>query len=317
MLISMLINVGEFSFIEFGVASLYAQLILLSSMVLLCWIRTWLNGHSKLVGASLSFITCFSVFIVLELLVQEFYLHEFDGQRLVQLCVAVTLILILVLRFFSLVELSNQRAKKEVESRMQSLQARIQPHFLFNCLNTIAELTYCNPKQAEHALHSLAALFRSTIEDEGYFHSLQAEIKLCEQYLQLEGWRLGERLQVEWIIDVEPLDEVMVPRLLLQPIVENAIVHGVAVSDEPGQVTISLSLVKRRVDIKVENSLPTVELPDSEGAMSEGVGMALKNIRERLFVLYDDQYKFTHSHFADRFVVELSLPWEHTEIALS
>src|SRR3954467_12908928 len=126
-----------------------------------------------------------------------------------------------------------------VEARLQALQARIRPHFLFNSINAVLSLIRSEPRRAESALEDMADLFRALMADNRDLIPLSSEIALCRQYLNLEILRLGERLQVRWHVDNMPADA-LVPPLILQPLIENAVYHGVQSSAAPGEVSINI-----------------------------------------------------------------------------
>ncbi len=166
------------------------------------------------------------------------------------------------------------------EARLQALTARIRPHFLFNSLNAVLSLIRAEPKRAETALEDLADLFRALMRDHRDLLPLADEISLCRQYLELEKLRLGERLSVEWeIVDV-PVD-LKVPPLMLQPLLENAVYHGIEPSGEAGTVRIRFARSGDELHIDLANPCR-----GGEGAQT-GNHMALDNIRERLALYYD------------------------------
>jgi len=166
------------------------------------------------------------------------------------------------------------------EARLQALTARIRPHFLFNSLNAVLSLIRSEPRRAETALEELAELFRALMRDHRELLPLADEIALCRQYLDLEKLRLGERLHVEWeIVDVP--DDLLVPPLMLQPLLENAVYHGIEPSAEDGVLRIRFARSGDELHIDLSN-------PCSRGAEHQsGNHMALANIRERLALHYD------------------------------
>lgn len=166
------------------------------------------------------------------------------------------------------------------EARLQALTARIRPHFLFNSLNAVLSLIRAEPRRAETALEELAELFRALMRDHRDLLPLADEIALCRQYLNLEKLRLGERLNVEWDIADVP-DDLKVPPLMLQPLLENAVYHGIEPSDEDGNIRIRFSRSGDELHIDLANPCPR-----QDGALS-GNRMAMANIRERLALYYD------------------------------
>lgn len=166
------------------------------------------------------------------------------------------------------------------EARLQALQARIRPHFLFNSINAVLSLVRQEPRRAEAALEDMAGLFRALMADNRELAPLADEVELCRQYLALEQLRLGERLQVEWHVDKMPGDA-LVPPLALQPLLENAVYHGIEPSEAPGVVSISIFSVRDRLNVVLRNPYR------SSGNHHAGNKMAVGNIRERLKLHFD------------------------------
>jgi two-component system, LytTR family, sensor histidine kinase AlgZ len=193
-----------------------------------------------------------------------------------------------------------------VEARLQALQARIRPHFLFNSLNAVLSLIRSEPLRAESALEDLADLFRVLMRDTREMTTMEDEIRLCRQYLSLEKIRLGERLQVRWETDnvsKEMLQRAQMPALLLQPLLENAVHYGVEPACGPAQVQIKISRRIDRIEIVIIN--PLHASADTVG----GNQMALQNIRERLALLYDLEAQLTTNSAQGFFEVRLRFPY--------
>ena len=166
------------------------------------------------------------------------------------------------------------------EARLQALTARIRPHFLFNSLNAVLSLIRSEPRRAETALEELAELFRALMRDHRELVPLADEIALCRQYLDLEKLRIGERLHVEWEIADVPAD-LKVPPLMLQPLLENAVYHGIEPSGEDG--TLRIRFARSGDELHIDLSNPCCRGAEHLG----GNHMALANIRERLALHYD------------------------------
>lgn len=164
-------------------------------------------------------------------------------------------------------------------ARLQALQSRIRPHFLFNSLNAAIALVRTDPLRAELVLEDLSDLFRMVMKDARAMITLDEEIKLARQYLAIENLRLGDRLQVGWqLVRVPP--HVKVPPLMLQPLLENAIRHGVEPNEGPGSIDVRITGMARELVIVVENSYRPQEV-------APGNQLALQNIRDRLALIYD------------------------------
>ena len=185
-------------------------------------------------------------------------------------------------------------------ARLAELQSRIRPHFLFNTLNSAIALVRAEPAKAETLLEDLSDLFRHALIDQGQSVSLGEEIALARRYLAIEEVRFGDRLQLEWSIDVHG-NAALLPPLLLQPLVENAVRHGVEPSAVGARVRISTQRRGSRVVIKVTNTVP-------EGPGEPGHGLALANVRDRLSLLHDVQGQFQSGLKDGIFQVRIEVP---------
>ena len=193
------------------------------------------------------------------------------------------------------------------EARLQALQARIRPHFLFNSLNAVLSLIRRDARRAERALEDLADLFRVLMSDSRKFARLADEIALLERYASLEQLRLGERLRFTWELDNAPMDALL-PPLVLQPLLENAVYHGVEPGTGTGEVVVQIARRGVRVLARIENPY------FSEQAQRAGNRMALENIRERLMLFFDAEARIETRVRGERYEVELEIPYR-TEAA--
>ena len=187
------------------------------------------------------------------------------------------------------------------EARLQALQARMRPHFLFNSLNAVLSLIRRDPKRAEAALEDLADLFRVLMSDGRKFVRLADEIALLERYASLEQLRLGDRLRVTWEVDNAPLDALM-PPLVLQPLLENAVYHGVEPGTRGGEVVVHIEGRGDRVLVRLVNPFQ----PEFEHR--PGNRMALDNLRERLQLFFDAEARLDMRVVQERFEVEIEFP---------
>jgi two-component system sensor histidine kinase AlgZ len=190
-----------------------------------------------------------------------------------------------------------------VEARLQALQARIRPHFLFNSINAVMSIVRHDPKRAEHALQDMADLFRVLMRDNRDLAPLVDEVELCRHYLDLEKLRLGERLTVDWNVKSMP-DDALVPPLVLQPLLENAVYHGIEPSNAPGTITINIFLSRGDVHILLRNPYRA----DREGHHA-GNKMALANVRERLALHFDAEALLESRVLPDIYEVHIRLPY--------
>lgn len=187
------------------------------------------------------------------------------------------------------------------EARLQALQSRIRPHFLYNSLNTVLSLMRSAPKQAEEVLENLADLFRVHMADNRQLSPLSRELELAHSYIHLEEIRLGERLRMEWRVDNAPADA-LIPPLVLQPLLENAVYYGVEPSPEPGTVHVGVFSRDRQLNLVVRN--PVHETAEKRS----GSGMALSNIRERLALHFDVDARLTTHSVGGEFMVHVVMP---------
>lgn len=179
------------------------------------------------------------------------------------------------------------RVPAATQARLTELQSRIRPHFLFNALNSAIALVQVDPQRAEGVLEDLAELFRSALVSGGDQVSLGQEIELARRYLAIEQVRFGARLRVHWVLE-PAADSACVPSLLLQPLVENAVRHGVEPSPEGGELTIRTQVHRGQALLSITNSVPDEPVQGGLG----GHGIALRNVRERLALLHDVTMRF-------------------------
>jgi two-component system sensor histidine kinase AlgZ len=187
------------------------------------------------------------------------------------------------------------------EARLQALQARIRPHFLFNCINAVLSLIRSQPKQAETALEDMADLFRVLMADNRDLVPLAQEIALCRKYLALEKLRLDERLIIQWIIDDMPPDA-LIPPLLLQPLLENAVYHGIEPLAAGGKITVQIYTKRNEVHLVLTNPY------NATNTRHIGNKMALKNIKERLNLHFDLEASLKSRQSNGEYQVHITLP---------
>jgi two-component system sensor histidine kinase AlgZ len=291
--------------LEFVESSILIELACLSSLLALCGIRTVIRtippwgqrAACALVPAAITAL------IIRYLSSLELFLSSFIYLTMEKGILAAALFGIVLQQYFELRTRAFSPAL--AEARLQALQARIRPHFLFNSLNAVLSLIRTEPQRAETTLEDLADLFRVLIRDARDMTTLENEIHLCKQYLSIEKIRLGERLQVQWEmadIDNEVLHRAQIPALLLQPLLENAVHYGVEPTREPVLIRIYLNRSIDRIEIAVVN-------PYHGDAVSAGNHMALNNIRERLRLLYDVEAQLTTAVARGYFEVRLRFPY--------
>ena len=199
------------------------------------------------------------------------------------------------------------------EARLSALQARIRPHFLFNSLNTVLGLIRPDPKRAESVLENLADLFRALLADGNTLVSLDRELELAKAYIAIETLRLGGRLKTHWHCDDAPMTA-QVPQLILQPLLENAVIHGIEPATEGGEIHVNLFEKSGCLVMVIRNPLLTQSSTLSSASSAqrtvsrEGNHMALANIRERLDLHFDAEARMTHFTAGGDFVVQVEVP---------
>ena len=263
-------------------------------------------GKATIVAYSL-IITMTSMFSVIAVL----YLGGFDTLTLDDWGTVVRNIVIAVImtgiafRYFFLSHQLRMQEQAELTSRIQALQSRIRPHFLFNSMNIIASLISIDPELAEEVVEDLSVLFRASLnEASGETVKLSEELDLCEKYVHIESLRLDDRLRVDWQVEVD-IERLYIPLLTLQPLLENAIYHGIQPLPEGGTVTVVIFHNEDKVEIVITNPMPK-----SAASEVKGNQMALENIRNRMSAVYGPRASLTTSQNDGQFVTRLVYsPW--------
>ena len=274
--------------------SFQVQWIALVSAALLCKLRPYLRRWSPVRAGAISYAGVLLVALVLSVLGQ-WVLGMFEGRAgqgrwlnidgwllATNLCAAAILAGI-VLRYLYLQQQLRNQQQAELQARIQALQSRIRPHFLFNSMNSIASLIATEPETAERVVEDLSELFRASLAAPTLI-PLKRELTLCRHYLEIEKLRLGDRLQVEWQIDSLP-EELQIPGLLLQPLLENAVFHGIEPLPKGGRILIEVRIKEKQVVIRIANP---VVLAAHQSAVTgrQSNRMARQNIRHRLTAHY-------------------------------
>jgi two-component system sensor histidine kinase AlgZ len=278
---------------------------MIAELAILYAIAPWLARRTQLAGALLvAALTIFVSIAVHTLLARELSQPPLALLRHVAFALMIYGVL---LGYFGL--RAKALSPAIAESRLQALQARIRPHFLFNSINAVLSLVRTDPKQAETALLDMADLFRVLMRDNRRLVPLTEEIELCRQYLALEKLRLTDRLQVEWHLNSMPGDA-LVPPLVLQPLLENAVYHGIEPSSTPGVVSINIFYRGGEVHAILRNPYQA-----DGGRHHAGNKMALGNIRERLKLHFDAE-GVLESRVRDAiYEVHIRMPYRSTKAA--
>jgi two-component system sensor histidine kinase AlgZ len=278
--------------------------IAIASVVALCGTRRLVSGQSAAVqwcaGLAVPMvITVVASAISARYAPSDVPLPSLAAMLLVR-ALAAAVVCAIIFEYFRLRTLSL--APSLTEARLQALQARIRPHFLFNSLNTVLGLMRGDPRRAEYTLENLADLFRVFMRDTRELVPLDEEIVTCQQYIAIEELRLGDRLRVNWLLEEMPRDALL-PSLLLQPLIENAVHHGIEPRTEPGLVSVRVGRSGERVVVEILNPLA------EHAPARPGNHMALSNIRERLMLLYDMEAELKTDTTSGQFRVQMAFPY--------
>lgn len=295
-----------------GIYSISVQIISLVSVSFLCWLRPWLAKYSDWASGLLSLSIILLTTLVFTYVVVRFYwqipvdiTESSQSNIFIRHLFIAGLIGSVALRYFYLQQQYRQKLASEASARLEALQARIRPHFLFNSMNVIASLTRIDPAKAESAIEDLSDLFRATLENKQDLIPFSEELQNAERYLAIEKIRLGDRMDVAKNIEAECL-EVLVPPLSVQPLVENAVYHGIQMLPEGGVVEISAELDDELMVISVLN-------PRAKEPSHKGHGIALKNIGQRLEVIYSGRAKLERESDDHCYRVTMTIPLKRSE----
>ena len=299
---------------DLAMNSLFVQWISLSCVGLLCILRRFFARQSEKRAAVISYLIILLVsFIISELAWWSLYVYpnkiiptrDLHVLFLLRSMGIAAIVGAVVLRYLYVQHQWRKNIEATATSRYQALQSRIRPHFLFNCMNTIASLTRKSPELAEQSVEDLADLFRASLLEPTELYKISEEWKLCQHYLRIEAHRLGDRLNVDWKIDDLPNDALL-PPLSLQPLLENAIYHGVERLPEGGTIVIEGKQLNDDLNITFSNPVPAADIEDEH----KGNKHAQENIRQRLNTLFGDKSTLKISNTDNQYAVELILPYK-------
>jgi two-component system sensor histidine kinase AlgZ len=298
---------------DLGLTSMFLLWIALCGAGSLCALRHYLARQSVAVSAAMVIgitVTLVTLVSVVTYLVGDSALLPDNHWTFLLRNAGITFVVTaLALRYFYVTHEWRHNVELQARARVHALQARIRPHFLFNSMNTIAALTRSNPARAEEAVQDLADLFRANLNEKRNQIALSEEIDVARTYQRMEQLRLGDRLRVEWKIDSLPTDA-LVPGLTLQPLLENAIYHGIEPRAEGGVVTVTGEFNKGMITIVVRNPVPPANL-----TVRDGNRLALANIKERLDLMYGERATVKAGRFDDQYIVTLRFPFTATPVA--
>ena len=305
----------EFFFGDLAKTSLMMVWTALAVAAVLCLLRGWLARLPVFSGSVLTFATVAVVIVCMSEAVfllgsvygagdisSDTWFPQDRWYFLSRNVLVGAIITGLVLRYFYVSHQWQRNVESEARTRIHALQARIRPHFLFNSMNTIAELTRTNPAAAETAVENLSDLFRASLADSSKLVRLEQELEVVRIYEDMERQRLGDRLRVDWRLEDLP-GHAQIPSLMLQPLLENAIYHGVERLSEPGVVEIEGRCKGDMIYLSVRNPLP-----DEKNRSKSGNRIALENIQERLTLAFGPRARMSRAVDQTHYQVSIAFP---------
>lgn len=293
--------------VYFGLASLVVQWVSLATLGALyaCrgWLAKWRPAHVAYIALVLMVLITWLMCAMGWLLLGDIWRMTMEGRLhfLLRTTGIAATVGLLGLAAFQNHWHARQLAVRAKQSELESLQARIRPHFLFNTLNTGAALVHQRPGEAERLLLDLADLFRAALAGPAEIE-LADELALAHRYLEIEALRFEDRLRVEWKLP-EPLPSILVPTLSIQPLVENAIRHGVEPSLSGGEITIEVATTANAVSVAVSNTLATSPIINGRGHQ-----VGLSSVRARVQAMTQGLGQLETAVVDGRYVATVTLP---------
>ena len=297
---------------ELSKMSMYVLWLALLGTAVLCRIRPWAEKQ----GNTEAFVICFVVLEMMCLALAEvtYWLTVRFGQAVIiddthagfvaSTFAISSIVIALAMRYLYVSSEWRRSIMLEAQARISALQALIRPHFLFNSMNTIASLTRSNPKQAEEAIEDLADLLRANLGATKNRTTLKEELEVAAIYQRIEKLRLGDRLSVRWDVAELPM-RALIPSLTIQPLLENAIYHGIELLPDGGEVNVS----GKRIDDDLRISISNPVAPD-QARKKGGNKMAMANIRQRFELAYGNRAKVDVEETDSNYSVQLQFPCE-------
>ena len=304
---------GGLGFSQFISASAFSLWLALAVAVLLCRLRLPLSRLPPRLGAVLALVLAGLIALFAAGIVYGLYTTigasaiDVGFWRFVLGSAAIAvLITAFLLRYFYVSDRWAAQLNANARAEADALQARIRPHFLFNSMNLIASLVRRDPAVAERAVLDLSDLFRAALGSSEGDSTLTQEVELARRYLSIESLRLGDRLQVEWRL-TEPLPwSLRLPHLMLQPLVENAVLHGVSRLPEGGKVEVAIWVDAEELHFRIQNHAPSPQVATL--ALQKGAGHAQRNIAYRLAYKFDKRTRLAGSWRDGLYVCEIVVP---------
>ena len=317
--------------------SMFIQWVALSAMATLCVCRRWLRLLHNIAAGVISYAIVLAVTVILSeavywlvrnglldvnlpLTAGELGASYWFAQRQLEQAAdswhfefvlrnlgVSAIVSALALRYFYVQFQWRMNLESEAQSRIQALQSRIRPHFLFNSMNTIASFTRTKPALAEQVVEDLADLFRVSLGDARVPVTLAREFEVCREYLRIEQLRLGERLSMQWSVDSMP-EDALVPALILQPLLENAVYHGIEPAADGGEVRIIGESYGDQLVITISNTFEP-----NANSRRESNKMAQDNVVQRLQAFFGDSGRLRLSELDDSYNVCVAFPYRRSQ----
>lgn len=317
-----------FNWQRLGLVSLTVLWVILPAAAILCRLRPALARLSHKLAAALSYTVVLSVLVTV-LGVQHWWLADMSDAAIDHWSLLASLLVGAIcsgifLRYAYVQQQLHNQQQAELGARIEALQSRIRPHFLFNSMNSLASLIAVDAERAEKLVEDLSALFRASLADSKLV-PLEQEVALAKRYLEIESLRLGDRLRQEWLVEDLP-GGIKLPSMLLQPLLENAVLHGIARLRQGGVVRIAIQ--QNVIGSKARELLLSIENPIADSgtengreqgstSVHRGNGMAVDNIRQRLGAFYGNRFRFGAEVRDGHYRVELRLPLETGQLLKS
>jgi two-component system sensor histidine kinase AlgZ len=295
--------------------SMFSQWLALLGAAILCRSRPWLESF----GSTRAFVIAFFLLQLLCLVMAEVtwqatskygvsvIIDDSHSGFILRTFAVTSIIVALAMRYLYVASEWRRSIVLEAQSRVSALQALIRPHFLFNSMNTIASLTRTDPRRAEEAVEDLADLFRANLGGQENLTTLKQEFEVAAIYQRIEKLRLGDRLSVRWDINDLPM-RALIPSLIIQPLLENAIYHGIELLPDGGEVLVSGKRDGDNICIDISNPVVAGEKSDKHGN-----NMAMSNIQQRFALAYGGRASVKVESGTEEFRVVLTFPNEENE----
>ncbi|MDH3266156.1 MAG: histidine kinase [Gammaproteobacteria bacterium] len=302
--------------IELSKNSLFILWLALLGAVVMCLFRAQLESTGKTRAFTISFVVLLALCVVLAELAYQLtrifgesvIITDSHTRFLLRTFAISAIVIALMMRYLYISSEWRRSIVLEAQARISALQALIRPHFLFNSMNTIASLTRTDPKQAEEAVEDLSDLLRANLGGSGARTTLKAELEVAAIYQRIEKLRLGDRLSVRWDVGQLPM-RALIPSLTIQPLLENAIYHGIELLPDGGEVLVSGKRDDKYLQITISN--PVAE---GEKRAKGGNQMALANIAQRFELAYGSHATVNVESGVDTYAVRLRFPHDENVV---